>query len=199
MKNLSNESTLALQMQAGSQEAFTLLYRHYSPQLYQNIFRMTHDTQITEEIVQELFTIIWQKRENKGISENFAGYVYRTGQHLVHDFFRKMQKDHLLVSRFKSFISEDYEHFEKVLEEKQSSEILKKAIDQLSPQQKKVYELVKVEGYTYKKAAEILGISPLTVKEYLVATKKSIQNYLLRNMDTAFTMLILAALSDSFH
>lgn len=199
MKNLSNESHLALQMQAGSKEAFTLLYRHYSPQLYQNIFRMTHDEQITEEIVQELFTIIWQKRENKGISENFAGYVYRTGQHLVHDFFRKMQKDHQLVGRFKRFISEDYEHFEKVLEEKQSSEILKKAIDQLSPQQKKVYELVKVEGYTYKKAAEILGISPLTVKEYLVATKKSIQNYLLRNMDTAFTMLILAALSDSIH
>jgi len=195
MKNLFNESELVSEMQAGNQEAFTILYRHYSPQLYLNILRMTRDPLAAEEMVQELFTRIWQKRENKGIAENFTGYLFRTGQHLVHDFFRKIQRDQALLARFKNLISEDYDHIGQLLEAQQSSAVLRKAIDQLSPQQKKVYELVKVEGCTYKKAAEIMGISPLTVKEYLGAIKKSIQNYVLSHMDGAFMILFCACVS----
>jgi RNA polymerase sigma-70 factor (ECF subfamily) len=181
-------------MQSGSEDAFTTLYRHYSPQLYMNILRMVHDPLMTEEIVQELFTRIWQKRENKGIGENFAGYMYRIGQHLVHDFFRKLQRDRKLVERFQSYASEHYEHIEEALHHQQSSEILKKAIDQLTSQQKKVYELVKIEGYTYKKAAGTIGISPNTVKEYLVSANKSIRNYILNNTDSALALMLFIAI-----
>ncbi len=38
-----------------------------------------------------------------------------------------------------------------------------------------MYELVKVEGYTYKKTAGVMHISPFTVKEYLVAANKSVK------------------------
>lgn len=178
-------------MQAGSEEAFTTLYRHYSPRLYLNILRMIHDPALAEEIVQELFTRIWQKKESKGIQENFAGYMYRVGEHLVHDFFRKMQRDRRLLERFRAVAEKDYQYVEETLQFKQSTAILEKAIGHLSPQQKKVYELVKVEGCTYKKAAEIMGISPLTVKEYLVSTNKFIRNYVLTHMDGNIACLLL--------
>jgi RNA polymerase sigma-70 factor (ECF subfamily) len=54
-----------------------------------------------------------------------------------------------------------------------------------------VYELIKENGLTYKKAAEILGISPLTVKEYVVAVNKSIRNYILTHTDAAMLAAIL--------
>ena len=80
-------------MQAGSEEAFTVLYRHYSPRLYLNILGMIHDPLLAEEMVQELFTKIWQKREISGLQENFSGYIYRIAQHLVQDFFRKIKRE----------------------------------------------------------------------------------------------------------
>ena len=178
-------------MQAGSEEAFTALYRHYSPRIYLNILGMIHDPLAAEEIVQELFTKIWQKRMQNGLQDNFAGYVYRAGQHLVHDFFRRLKRDKVLLERFRSIAEENYEHVEEALVSQQSSVILKKAIEQLTPQQRKVYELVKLEGCTYKKASELLHISPFTVKEYLVASNKTIRNYVVDHMDGTPGLLLL--------
>jgi RNA polymerase sigma-70 factor (ECF subfamily) len=152
---------------------------------------MIHDPLVAEEIVQELFTRIWQKKEAGGLQENFAGYIYRAAQHLVHDFFRRLKRDRLLLARFRSLVEENYEHVEEALYNQQSSAILTKAIEQLSPQQKKVYQLVKLEGYSYKKASEELHISPLTVKEYLVASNKAIRNYLVSHMDGMPGLLLL--------
>ena len=195
IESLHNESLLVQAMQAGSEEAFTTLYRHYSPQLYINIMGMIRDPLLAEEMVQELFTRIWQKRESIGRVENFPGYIYRIGQHLVHDFFRKVQRDRRLLERFRIYAEEKYEHIEEAINYQQSSAMLEKAIDQLSPQQKRVYQLVKEEGFTYKKAAAILDISPLTVKEYLVSANKSIRSYITEHMDGMPALLLFLALT----
>ena len=179
-------------MQSGDEEAFTLLYRHYSPQLYMNILRMVHDPMMAEEMVQDLFTRIWQKRTASAINENFSGYLYRVALNIVHDFFRKMKRDHQLFERFKNSIEESYKHIEEGVSNREASETLIRAIEQLSPQQKKAYQLVREEGFTYKRAAEIMNISPLTVKEYLSTTTKAIRRYLLRHADgTTFFFFVL--------
>jgi RNA polymerase sigma-70 factor (ECF subfamily) len=179
-------------MQQGSEQAFTSLYNHYGPRLYLNILRMVKDDLQAGELVQELFTRVWQKRTNKGIGENFEGYIYRIAQNLVYDFFRKLRRDHQLLEKFRALAEENYEYIEEGLQLKQHSHFLHKAIEQLPPQQKKVYELIKHNGCTYKKTAEIMGISPLTVKEYLVAVNKSIRNYILTHTDAAVLVAILS-------
>lgn len=179
-------------MQGGSEKAFTVLYRHYSPQLYLSIQGIVRDPLWAEEMVQELFSRVWQNRERPGLGENFRGYIYRIGQHLVVDFFRGLQRDRVLRERFKSGASEHYEPIEDDMHRSQLTLILQQAIDQLSPQQKKVYNLVKMEGHTYKQAAEIMGISPFTVKEYLTNSQKAIRNYMLSHqIDGIWVSLLL--------
>lgn len=185
---LHNESAWVEALQQGDKEAFAVLYRHYSPRMYAGILRIIKDPLTTEEIIQELFTRIWLKRDVQGMRENFAGYIYRIGQHLVYDFFRKLKSDRQLKDRFRKLAEEHYDPIEEEVFQKESSQLLRQAIDQLTPQQKKVYQLVKEEGCTYKRTAEILGISPLTVKEYLVAGKKSIRHYMVNNMDSSLIM-----------
>jgi RNA polymerase sigma-70 factor (ECF subfamily) len=55
---------------------------------------------------------------------------------------------------------------------------IEEAMDHLSPQKRKVFELCKVQGRTYKKAAEELHISKYTVKEYLSDALVSIKKYI---------------------
>ncbi len=186
-------------MQEGDEQAFTVLYGHYGPRLYVNIYRMIKDQVQTEEIVQELFTRIWQQRQHKAIAENFQGYMYRIGQNLVYDFYRSLKRDARLLEKFRTVAQQHYEHIEEALQDKQHHTFLQQAMKQLSPQQRRVYELVKVNGHTYKQAAEILGISPLTVKEYLVATNKSIRNYILSNTDAAASLIIGCVLLSGLH
>ncbi len=194
---LYNEPSLVQAMQSGSQEAFTTLYRHYSPLLYLNINKMIRDSELSEELVQELFTRIWQHRENRGITEDFTGYMYRIALNLVHDFFRRLKRDRKLRQRYITLVSEYYEHVEQQLHSQELSGILHQVIKQLPRQQQRAWQLVKVEGNTYKKAAEQMGISPLTVKEYLVAANKSIRTNL-SGRSGSLILLALAALDHLF-
>lgn len=187
-------------MQGGSQQAFTVLYKHYSPILYINIQRMVRDPLATEELVQELFTRIWHKRNCKGIQEDFTGYMYRIAQNLVHDFFRRLKKDHALMQKFKALAEETDKaaNAEDMLQQRQSTGIINNAIEHLPPQQKKVYRLVKQQGYTYQKAAEDMGISPFTVKEYLNLANKSIRNYILNHVGSPSEILLAALICIRF-
>ncbi|HEY0175339.1 MAG TPA: sigma-70 family RNA polymerase sigma factor, partial [Pedobacter sp.] len=63
--------------------------------------------------------------------------------------------------------------------------------DQLSPQQRNVYQLCKIDGYTYKQTAEKMGISPHTVKEYLSKASQLVKSYLLSNPDGFFILFFL--------
>jgi RNA polymerase sigma-70 factor (family 1) len=190
-EKLYNEHLLVEQMQAGDEKAFTLLYRYYSPRLYLNILKIVRDNSVAEELVQELFSRIWQKKESFTIKDNFAGYLYRSGHNLVLDHFRKLASDRKLIKKFTEVAEKSYNHIEAGINSRQSSVILKEAIEKLPPQQKKVYELVRMEGCTYKKAAEIMGISSHTVKEYLMLTRKSIKKYVISNFDSSAIILVL--------
>src|SRR5689334_9566468 len=95
-------------MHKGDENAFSTLYGHYSPLLYLNILAVVRDPEWSAEIVQELFTRIWQNKNSAGLLENFTGYLYRTAQNLIHDFFRRIQRDRRLAEKFKRLASEHY-------------------------------------------------------------------------------------------
>lgn len=177
-------------MQSDGEQAFTLLYIHYSMQLYVNVVAIIKDRTATEEIIQEAFTRIWQNRQNPALAQNFAGYLYRTTLNLVHDYFRKLKHDRELLNRFKAVAEGNYVDIEENITQRQSDLLVRNAIAQLPPQQRRVYELVKIEGCSYRKAAEEMMISPLTVKEYLVAANKSLKKYISRSFFSLLPLLI---------
>ena len=161
---------------------------------------MVRDTLAAEEMVQELFTRVWHKRNAKGLQEDFSGYMHRIAQNLVHDFFRRLKKDHALMERFRASIEETDKtaNAEEMLQRQQSQGIIHNAIEHLPPQQKKAYKLVKEEGFTYQKAAEDMGISPFTVKEYLSLANKSIRAYIINHVGSPSEIVLLALICLSF-
>ena len=193
---LYNEAELVVRMQSGDPKAFTALYNYYSAPIYLNVRKMVKSEDSAHEIVQELFTQVWQKRSTLQIGQNFGGYLYRIAQNLVYDFFRKLKRDKQLYFHFKTIVTENYNHVEEMLINRENSDLLEKAIQNLSPQQKKAYRLCKLEGLTYKETAERLGISPLTVKEYIVKANHSIHDYIGSNMNNAFLLVILFILRE---
>lgn len=188
------EGELLLRLAKGDEAAFTTLYRHYSGPLYINFLRMVKDEAIAEEIIQDLFSRIWLKRETINIEKSFSAYLYRTGYNLVMDFYRKVKRDQVLYDKFRQVATENYSHIEEILHLKDSQALISKALDTLSPQQRRVFELCRIEGHTYKEVAEILGISHHTVKEYFVKANQAIRKYVTGNVDTALGLLFIYAL-----
>lgn len=186
-----NESELLLQLRNGDEAAFTRLYHQYSAQLYYATLSMVKDETMAEELVQLIFTRIWQKRTSLQIEENFAGYLYRSSQHAVYDRFRKISRDKALRERFSNLATSHYTHIEEALLRKEHAGLLQQLLDLLPVQRRKVFQLCKMEGYSYKEAGEQLHIAPSTVKDHLTKATKAIQDYLKEHPEIIFSLFLL--------
>ena len=185
-----NEQQLLGELKSGNEEAFTLLYHEYSGPMYYNVLKMVKDETLTEEIVQDIFTKIWQKREALNIEVSFASYIYRVAQNSVIDSFRKLSRNRELMAKFKKLSSCNYQHVEEEVCFKESDLLLQKAINTLPPQQKKVYQLCELEGCTYKDTAFRMDIGHQTVKEYLSKARLTVRTFLEKNIDNPYALMV---------
>jgi len=184
-----NLKLLIQQLQTGSEKAFTAVYDKYSPQLYRNILRLVKDDEIAQELLQDLFLKIWERRQYIKIEGSFKSFLYKVAENLVYAHFRKIAKDNRLIAKL--IIS--YDDFETNVEEtiisRENHDFLKKAIENLSPQRKQIYTLCKLEGKSYEEVSNELGISTSTVRNQIVKANKSIKQYFTLNQDMVIVLL----------
>nr|WP_121269249.1 RNA polymerase sigma-70 factor [Pedobacter schmidteae] len=188
-----NEQDTLNQLKAGEELAFGRLYAHYSEMIYGRLLRLLKDQDVADEIIQDLFLKVWEKREYINASQSFKSYLYTIAENLVYDHFRKVARDRKLQEKFRLVTTELYTHTEEDLLNKESREMINKAIETLPPQRKTAFILCKIEGKSYEEAAGIMGVSVSTVSNHLVKANLSIKAYLNRSQDL-LPVLFAAAL-----
>ncbi|MBX3257015.1 MAG: RNA polymerase sigma-70 factor [Chitinophagaceae bacterium] len=180
-----NEPELLQALRQGSEHAFTVLYRHYSVPLYYNILSLVKDECMAEELLQDVFSKIWNQKASISIERSFSGYLFAAARNRVYDFFQQVNRDQVLHARIMTIASEAYDHIEQAIFAKENADLLRKAIDTLPPQRRRAFELCKLEGLTYRQASEEMGISLSTLKDHMVNALDAIRLYISRNVGVA--------------
>lgn len=168
---------LLTRLSQGDKKAFDELYEKYSHPLYLNLIKLTKSTEAAEELLQEIFVRIWNKRETLDIHTGLGGYLFKISQHLVYDFFRKARLDKKLHSRITETAAEEYTHIEETLLSKENRTLLYRAIDSLPPVRQQVFRMCKLEGRSYDEVAAQLGISISTVNDHIVKATRHIRRF----------------------
>jgi RNA polymerase sigma-70 factor (ECF subfamily) len=168
---------LASRLRNDDINAFNTLYWEYHAVVYANALKLIKDPIIAEDIVQETFVTVWGKRHTIDPEQDFAGWLFVISYHKTIDQLKRKLKEVLAHKKISISVEDHSIHVNADVKEEQLAAI-EKAMDQLSPQKRKVVELCKVQGITYKKAAEELHISKYTVKEYLSEAMVSIRKYI---------------------
>ncbi len=168
---------LASRLRNDDIHAFNTLYWEYHTAVYANALKLIKDPVIAEDIVQEVFVTVWGKRHTIDPEQDFAGWLFVISYHKTIDQLKRKLKEALAHKNI-NISTEDHSIFVNVDSKEEQLTAIEKAMDQLSPQKRKVFELCKVQGRTYKKAAEELHISKYTVKEYLSEALVSIKKYI---------------------
>jgi RNA polymerase sigma-70 factor (ECF subfamily) len=170
---INNE--LITRLQNDDKEAFNELYQKYHSALYYNILKLTRDAIVTEDIVQEVFITLWEKRYDLNVEQGIAGWLFVVSYNRSISYLKRKLKESIAQTVLQQNI-ESTTNAGNSLENTQIS-ILEKAIEQLSPQKRRVFELCKLQRRTYAEVADELQISKHTVKEYLSGAVISIKNY----------------------
>jgi len=185
-----------MQLREGNAQALDYFYHQYSLRIYRKLLKMVRVETIAEELVQDVFVRIWDKRHQIDPDRSFRSYLFTIAQNLVYDLYRKVAREERLQEVIKEASSEMYMHVEEGVFLKETSEILNKAINNLPSQQKLVFTLCKLEGKSYEDASATLGISTSTINSHIVKATKSIKGYMFRDQNAAFFLTISLMLTE---
>lgn len=175
----------------GDQKAFTSLFRQHHGMVYRFALKLCKSEILAEEVVQDIFMKIWQRRSELAGIENFGAYLNRITRNHAFNLLKRMAMEAMINQDLKAGYSESTENTQESIDYNVSAAILKEAVEKLSPQQKQVYILCHIEGLKYEEAAKKLNISPGTVHAHM---KQALQNIRSHFKKSDLLILLLACL-----
>lgn len=175
--DFDHEFKLVTRLHSGDQLAFEALYNSYSKEIYRKLLKMVKDITLAEELTQDVFVKIWNKREVITLEKPFRHYLLTLTNNIVNDFYRKVARERSLQDEIIAASTELYNPTEDQIYYKESKELMDAAIDSLPTQQKLVFQLCKIEGKSYEEVSNLLGISTSTISNHIVKSTKSIKLY----------------------
>jgi len=190
MNKIETETEMLAEVRIGCKKAFEKVYRLYKARVYRNIRRQIYDDAIAEELMQDVFIKIWEKRTELDLEKSFGAYLFRIARSKVVDFYRKAKRDKALIENLQLVATEINEEPMESDLSAQESDYLQNAIDLLSPQRKKIFILCKLHGKSYDEVSKLVGVSTSTISDHIVKATKSLKNQLVKSNMVACVIFI---------
>jgi RNA polymerase sigma-70 factor (ECF subfamily) len=172
----------------GDIKAFDFLFISYYPSLCAYAKDLVKMSEIAEEVVQDVFLKLWNKRSALSVQTSLKAYMYR----MVHNHCLNYIRDHSTQKAIKTLYFEDLQTrialidlespgsiFDDLLSEQIEND-LNKAIDGLPEHCKKIFQLCRFQGLSYPEIAEQLDISLSTVKTQMLRAIEKLKEVMLK-------------------
>jgi RNA polymerase sigma-70 factor (family 1) len=172
---LLNEKELLRQIANGNEVAFREVYDFYRITVYSFAYSLTHTDTMAEEITQEVFIKVWEKREQLIKIDYFSTWIRTIARNAVYSFFRRTTIEKRVLSQITSD-EEDDSTPQDSLELREMEQQIRSAFDQLTPQQRTIYRLNREEAKSYAEIAALLNISHHTVKYHLTNINRQLRS-----------------------
>jgi RNA polymerase sigma-70 factor (family 1) len=166
----------------GDEEALTLIFQRYWKKLYYLALRKTGSHDTAEEIVQDLFADIWDKRSTlfhrrlEGFS--LSAYLTTAVKHKVLNLIRSQIYTKSYFDYYKTAFAKDEKSTEHQVEYDQLTDALEEGIQKLPEKSKQVFKLNRLEGRTVQEIAHLLNLSEKAIEYHLTKSLKTIRVHL---------------------
>ncbi|MCL6296374.1 RNA polymerase sigma factor [Jejuia spongiicola] len=164
MLDFSTDNTaLIKELKSGNTDAYTFLVEQYNQKLCVYAFSLSHDHNLAEDIVQNVFIRVWQQRNKFKNDFVIQSFLYKLVYNEFIDQYRKMKSTMAIEKKYIDALDFILEEDDKTGIEKLIT-LVKKEIENLPPKCKRTFLLSKQEGLTNIEIAEYLNVSIKTVE-----------------------------------
>ena len=150
-------------IQKGDFGAFENLFRKYHEELCNYAFQFFSDKDTVQEIVQDLFYKLWQKRDSITIHTSIRAYLYRAVYNNTLQVLREKNSLQSLdqMGSFEQRVTDDYNS---PLQVKELNIIIQRTLKSMPDKVREIFEMSRFDGLKYREIAELLSISVKTVE-----------------------------------
>ena len=171
-----NEKQLLSSLASGNEAALTFIYHKLWDRLFLSAYNVLKDKEACEDIVQEIFIQLWQKKEQLVIRTSLEAYLVSATRYQVFHLIKKGSKRKELFENLEERFSAD--GADALLYVKETQKTIDVAVDNLPEKCKNIYKLSRENHLSYKQIAEQLQISTKTVENQLTIALKRLRNAL---------------------
>lgn len=169
-------------------KAYKRLYELLSEGLYRFSYSIVRSVEVAEEIVSDVFIKVWQIRSRLSEVDNLRVYVYTIARNFSLNYLAR-NADNRVIG-LESLEPGDLAGGNSPADLCISADLanqMRRIVQQLPPQCRTIFRLVREEGLKYKEVAAILELSPNTVRNQLaIAIQKLGEAPLLKDILSTF-------------
>jgi RNA polymerase sigma-70 factor (family 1) len=161
-KHLEDVELVAL-LRDGDKIAYTEIYKRYFNVLFVHAYKKLNDDEETRDLIQELFTNLWIRREVFVLNSSLIAYLFTVVRNRVLDHHAHKNVKSRYISSLQQFIDIETVETDHRVREKELLDSIEKEIQALPRKMREVFELSRRSHFTHKEISEQLKISEQTV------------------------------------
>lgn len=164
-----NDEFLARNVSAlkmGDRSAFEYIYYCSVTRLYTFARKMVHNEDDAEEIVQEVFVKLWERRQFLDPAQNINGYLFRIAKNIVYNKARH-QVHELAYGKYLSGNEGTGNATEEQINYEELSHLLEEAFTTMPPTRKQVFVMSRIEGLSNSEIAQRLQTSNSNIENHI--------------------------------
>lgn len=179
-----DESHLLSLLKEGDENAFSEIYHRYFYVLYLHAYNRLREKEQAKDIIQELFSFIWLKRNAIEFKQSLSSYLYTSVRNRILNYIAHNKVKFKYELSQNTSVTGAHESTDFRVRERQLAHIIEQEIQALPEKMRLVFELSRKENFSHKEIGEKLGISEQTVRSHikhalrLLRSKLGLANFL---------------------
>jgi RNA polymerase sigma-70 factor (ECF subfamily) len=168
---LSDVELIAL-LKEDDELAYAEIFKRYAEILLRHAFRLLADREEANDVVQDVFMVLWQKRSSMEIKSSPFSYLYSAVRNRIFDLLSHKKIALRYAESISAFMIEGYNITDDLVRERELAKLIQREIDALPQRMREVFLLNKKEGLSYIEIADQLSISSQTAKQQVYKALK---------------------------
>jgi RNA polymerase sigma-70 factor (family 1) len=173
-------------LREGDVSAFEEIHRRYYPVLYSHAYRRLPEREEVKDILQEVFTYLWNNRLTLTFESGINAYLYTCVRNRIINIYRHHKIKDLYLHSIECFAQNPDINTDEHLRTKELIALLEREIQALPPKMSVVFRMSRQEQLSHKEIAEKLDISVFTVRKQINNSLKILRV----KLGTLFSLLL---------
>ncbi len=177
IKNINLDKIIA-ELSRDNEASLKELFNYYYPRLYNFSRSFLKIEDGIDDILQEVFVKIWQKRKKINSAATFNSLIFTITRNLLLNELRSRLNNENLKDRIQGLsLAKEYSSMEQI-EYSDLKGKVDKLVSELPARQKEIFILSRTEGLSHKEIAEKLGIKTKTVEYHITQSVRYLKEKL---------------------
>ena len=169
----SSDEMLIARIAAGDRLAMQTLFARHRTAVYRWLLRFVGNEAVAEDLLSDVFLDVWRQADRFQARSSVSTWLLAIARFKALSA-RRTRKDAELDETIEATVADPADNPEVMLEKKNREELVRAALNNLSPEHKEVIDLVYYHEKSVDECAQILGVPSGTVKTRMFYARKKV-------------------------